>query len=102
MEQGEWKFMLTLLSTSNIINASNLKKVNILNFDDELYDLIQKHLIIERNLTKVLAVLSNHVTLLIQSLIATKEVKIDLATQCLSCVLDEIKKDPHPMTRKLN
>ena len=40
--------------------------------------------------------------MIIKCINATPSIKVALAKQAMSCVIDEIEKEPNPMLRKLN
>ena len=75
----------------------------MIKLDRELYALLTRHLRDGKaDMTEVLAIMSNHITMMIQCVAAPPEVKISLAEQVMVCVVEEIKKDPNPMARRLN
>ena len=75
----------------------------MIKLDRELYALLTRHLRDGKaDMTEVLAIMSNHITMMIQCVAAPPEVKISLAEQVMECVVSEIKKDPNPMARRLN
>lgn len=72
-------------------------------FDEEIYHLIGQHL--RKNnapISQMMAVLTNHLTMMIQSCILPIESKLKIADELTGIMRLEIQKDPHPMTRRLN
>ena len=71
--------------------------------DKEIYAVLTKHIMQgTTEVTEILAVLSNHLTMIIQCLGEPPAVKVAVAEQVLECIINEIKKDPSPMKRRLN
>ena len=71
--------------------------------DKEIYAILTKHIMQSTTeVTEILAVLSGHLAMVIQCLDEPPAVKVAVAEQVLECVIDEIKKDPSPMKRRLN
>lgn len=74
----------------------------MMKLDTDLYALLTHHLRGGKtDLAKVLAIMSKHIIMILQGISLSHEEKISLAEQVMSCVVDEIKKDPNPMARRL-
>ena len=75
----------------------------MIKLDRQLYALLTHHLRDGKaDMTEVLAIMSNHITMTIQCVAAPPNVKLSLAKQVMECVVNEIEKDPNPMARRLN
>ena len=71
--------------------------------DKDLYIVLTHHLRDGKaDVAEVLAIITNHVTMIIQCVAAPADVKIALARQVSECVINEIEKNPNPMARRLN
>jgi len=73
-----------------------------MNLDKDIYAVITYHISKGASVTQVLAVLGNHLASVVQCVSGSPELKISIAKEIMSCVVDQVTNDPNPMARKLN
>ena len=74
-----------------------------MSLNSEIFKALERHFLTEKlGMSEALATLTNHIIILIQSLVLSPEDKLSTAEELVSIVLDEIKNNPNPIARSLN